>query len=115
MQMKFFLAVGYGILVVDAYLVLASVASKMMKSQYLGYLPPFGSMGGAQPSNVMVLLIATWTATLAIGCLRTSRSQSNQAPASGSLWFGLVLVIVWLVYLVPMLIDLSRHLFVHGF
>lgn len=115
MQTTFFLAVGYGTLVVGAYLVLASVASKMMKSQYLGYLPPFGSMGGAEPSNFMVLLIATWTAILAMGCLRVNRSPTDQAPAPGSLWFGLVLVIVWLVYLVPMLINLSRYLFVHGF
>ena len=44
----FFLVVGYGTLIVDVYLVLASVAAKMMKAQYSRYLPPFGSEGGVE-------------------------------------------------------------------
>ena len=103
MQTKFFLAVGYGTLIVDVYLVLASIATRMMNSQYTGYLPPFGP-DGAQTSRFMVLLIATWTAILALGCIRSNNPKSAGAP--GTIWFVLVLAIVWLGYLTPLLWEL---------
>jgi len=102
MQKRFFIAVGFGTLVVDAYLVLASIATKMMKREYSSYLLPFGSEGDA-PSRLTVLLIATWTAILAIGCIRSNSTQSNKSSAPGTLWFVLVLAIVWLAYLTPVL------------
>jgi hypothetical protein len=114
MQTKFFLAVGYGTLVFDAYLVLASIATKMMKAEYSGYLMPFGAGGAAEPSRFMVLLVATWTAVLAMGCLGANYSQSERTRAAGTLWFVAVLAIVWLVYLTPVVIDVSWSLFVQG-
>lgn len=47
MRTKFYLLVGYGTLVIDVYLVLASIASRMMKAEYTRLLPPFGSDSGA--------------------------------------------------------------------
>ena len=110
----FFLVVGYGTLIVDVYLVLASIAARMMKAQYRGYLPPFGSEAGAEPTRFMVLLVATWTAILAIGCLRANHAQPEGTRASGTLWFVAVLALVWLVYLTPVLIDVLWKLFVQG-
>ena len=99
MQTKFFLTVGFGTLVVDAFLVLASIATKMMKREYSGYLLPFGSEG-SEPSRFLVLLIASWTGILAIGCIRSRKTSSDGA---GTLWFVLILAIVWLAYLMPAL------------
>jgi hypothetical protein len=110
----FFLVVGYGTLIIDVYLVLASVAAKMMKAEYSRYLPPFGSEGGAEPTRFMVLLVATWTAILAIGCLRANDAPSEETRAPGTLWFVAVLALVWLVYLTPVLIDVLWKLFVQG-
>lgn len=103
MRTKFYLVLGYGTLVVDIYLVLASTAAKMMNSQYRSYLPPFGSDGAAEPSRFMVLLLATWTAILALGCLRANNLRSETGAAPGTLWFVLVLATVWLVYSMPVL------------
>ena len=114
MQTKFYLMVGYGTLILDVYLVLASVATKMMNTQYRHLLPPFGSNGGAEPSRLIVLFVATWTAILAMGCLRANTVQSEGGSAPGTLWFVLVLALVWLVYLVPVIIDVSRNLFLQG-
>ena len=110
----FFSVVGYGTLVVDAYLILASIAAPMMEAQYRAYLPPFGSAEFGQPSRFVVLLVATWTAVLAMGCLRANDVQSVRGSAPGVLWFVLVLAIVWLVYLTPLLIGLIWNLFVRG-
>ena len=101
---KFYRAIGYLTLVVDAYLVLASIATRMMKAEYTHFLPPFGSDNGTQPSRVLVLIMATWTAILAVGCLNQSRPESNSAP--GSLWFIVVLAIAWMSYLMPAVRDL---------
>jgi hypothetical protein len=86
----------------------------MMKAQYRGYLPPFGSEGNEEPSRFIVLSVATWTAILAIGCLRANHAQPEGTRASGTLWFVAVLALVWLVYLTSVLIDVSWKLFVHG-
>lgn len=80
MRTRFFLAVSYVTLIVDAYLVLASIATKMMKSQYTYYLPPFGSEAGHELSRGMVLLVATWTAVLSLGCINGSLTK----PTGGS-------------------------------
>jgi len=114
MQTKFYLVVGYGTLAVDVYLVLASIANRMMKAEYSHLLPPFGSGGGGEPSRVIVLLIATWTAILAMGCLAAARPKSKDAPAPGSLWFVVVLVLAWLSYLTPALRTLCSQLFIRG-
>ena len=98
----FFSVVGYGALVVDAYLVLASIAARMMKAEYLAYLPPFGAV---EPSRFVVLLVATWTAVLAIGCLSANDAPSGRRSAPGVLWFVLVLAVAWLVYLTSLLVG----------
>lgn len=109
---KFFSVVGYGTLVVDVYLVLASIAAQMMEAQYRAYLPPFGSADFEEPSRFIVLLVATWTAVLAMGCLKANDAQSVTGSAPGVHWFVLVLAVVWLVYLTPLLLELSWNLFV---
>ena len=106
MRTKFHLVVGYGTLVVDVYLALASIATKMMKPQYGGYLPPFSSEGVTEPSRFMVLLVATWTAILAMGYLKANHVKSDGAPAPGTTWFVLVLAMLWLGYLTPVLWNL---------
>lgn len=86
----------------------------MMNPEYSRYLPPFGSEGVGQPSHFVVLCIATWTAILAAGCLRANNAAREREHAPGSLWFILVLAIVWLVYLIPLLVDFLWNLFVQG-
>ena len=107
MRSKFYTALSYGTLVVDAYLALALTATRMMKRGYTSHLPPFGSEGVSEGTRFLVLLIATWTAVLAIGCLRANSAQAESPHAPGTVWFVLVLAIVWL----PVLIDVSRDLF----
>ena len=102
---KFYLMFAYGTLVADVYLALASVATKMMQPQYRGYLPPFGSDGNTELSRSTVLLVVTWTAILAMGCLSADKVKSDNATVPGTLWFLLVLAIIWLVHLTPILRD----------
>ena len=110
MRQKFYNVVAYGTLIVDAYLVLASIAIRMMKTQYRHYLPPFDSEGDVEPSRFIVLVVATWTAFLAIGCLKSANVKSEGAAAAGIVPFILLLIIVWLVYLTPILRDLFAGL-----
>lgn len=105
MQTKFYIFVGYGTLLCDAYLVLTSIAAKMMQPQYGHLLPPFGWEGVGVPSHFTVLFIATWTGILAMGCLARNTTP-EKADAPGKLWFVLVLATVWLVHLIPLLRDL---------
>jgi len=105
MPSKFNLVAGYVTLAVDAYLVLASIATRTMKAEYSRFLPPFGADDGTEPARLTVLLIATWTAILAIGCLNAGRARSDNGSAPGSLWFILVLGIVWCAYLTRVLKD----------
>lgn len=108
MRTKIYQTIAYLTLFVDAYLVLASIATRMMKAEYTQFLPPFGPGSGPEPSRILVLIIATWTSVLAVGCLNQSRKQSDSTP--GSVWFIVVLAIAWLSYLVPAV----RDLFVRG-
>jgi len=115
MRTKIYLVMGYGTLIADAYLVLASIATRMMQAEYSHLLPPFGSFNqGNELSRVIVLVIATWTAILAMGCLAAARHKSKDAPAPGSLWFVVVLVLAWLSYLTPALKTLCSQLFIRG-
>lgn len=115
MRMKFYTVLVYGTLFVDAYLVLASLAARMMQAQYRTYLSPFGSDGVSNPQHIPVLMIATWTAVLAIGCLKTQSSQTDNTGTPGTVWFIVVLSTVWLIEIVPILINVARGLFLHGF
>ena len=60
------------------------------------------------------MLVATWTAILAFGCLRAGDEQRERPQAAAVLWFGLVLVLVWLFLVLPLLIALAREWFIWG-
>jgi len=47
------------------------------------------------------MLVATWTALLAFGCLTRAGTDEEQPARIGLFWFTLVLVLAWLVYLMP--------------
>ena len=113
MRTTFYTAAAYGTLLADAYLALASIATRMMRPEYQRYLPPFGG-GASEGSRILVLLVATWTAVLALGCLRTGRAEAKDSHASGVLWFVLVLVLIWLVILLPPAMGALWNLFVRG-
>lgn len=114
MRANFYTVLAYGTLLVDAYLALASVAIRMMKREYSSYLLPFrtGEVSGEQ--RFLVLIIATWTAALAIGCLRLHVAQKSNHTMPGIFWFILILSVVWLIQGVPLMLNFARELFVRG-
>jgi hypothetical protein len=114
MPTRFYTAVAYGTLVVDAYLALASVATKAIPREGHRYLPPFGLVGVSEASRFLVLLVATWTAILALGCLRASGEQRERPHAAAVLWFVLVLAVSWLLLMLPVLVELLWEWFVWG-
>jgi hypothetical protein len=114
MRRTFYTAVAYGTLVVDAYLALASVATKAIPREGRRYLPPFGFVGVSEASRFLVLLVATWTAILALGCLRASGEQRERSHSAGVLWFVLVLAVIWLLLMLPLLVELLWEWFVWG-
>jgi hypothetical protein len=106
MRRRFYAAVAYGTLVVDAYLALASVASKATPREGHRYLPPFGWVGASEASRFLVLVVATWTAILALGCLRAGGEQREGPHSAAVLWFVVVLAVVWLSLVLPWLVEL---------
>lgn len=113
MRISFFTALAYATLVVDGYLALAAVATKVVP-QVRRYLPPFAWLDVSETTRYLVLLVATWTAFLALGCLRPTGSQRDRPHAAVVLWFGLVLAMVWLLLLLPLLVERLREFFVWG-
>ena len=105
---------AHATLLVDAYLVLASIASQMMKNTYRTYLPPFDRVDNIEGARLFTLIVATWTAVLAMGCLKMRRVPSDSAYSAGIVWVVLLLSVVWLMYLTPAIIDVSRNLFLYG-
>jgi hypothetical protein len=75
MRTRFYTAVAYGTLALDAYLALACVATRAIPRDGHRYLPPFGFVGASEASRFVVLSVATWTAILALGCLREGGEQ----------------------------------------
>lgn len=72
-------------LLLDAYILLALVATSMMKAEYHHLLPPFDSeLAGSTPRIVFFLLVA-WTGFLAVGCLSATkgRGATSQDLRSG--------------------------------
>ena len=114
MRRRFYPAVAYGTLVVDAYLALAALATKAMPREGHWYLPPFGFVVASEASRFLVLLIATWTAILALGCLSVSGDQRERPHSAAVLWFVLVLAVVWLFFVLPLLVELFWQWFIWG-
>lgn len=96
-----FTIAAYVTLLADTYLVLASLASRMMKEAYASYLLPFSGDKNSDETHLMILIIATWTAVLAVGCLSSRRRSSNDNYSAAVVWIVLVLAIPWLFVLIP--------------
>ena len=108
---------AYVTLLADAYLVLASLASRMMKNASASYLLPFNGGKNSEETHLMVLIIATWTAVLAVGCLSPRRRSSNDNYAAAVVWVVLVLAVPWLLILIPTTLNTlhwAKHLFLYG-
>jgi hypothetical protein len=114
MRRRFYPAVAYGTLVVDAYLALASVATRATPREGHRYLPPFGWVGASDASRFLVVVVATWTAILALGCLRASGEQRERPHSAAVLWFVVVLAVVWLSLVLPWLAELVSEWFIWG-
>lgn len=105
---------AYATLVVDAYLALASVATKATPREGHRYLPPFGFVDASDTSRFLVVLVATWTAILALGCLSACGEQRERHHSAAVLWFVLVLAVVWLFLVLPLLVELFWQWFIWG-
>ena len=81
----------------DALLVLAATASQMMQEKFRYLLPPLGNENG-DPTRFSVLVVATKTGVLAIGCLTTRRKESDSVSIAAIFPFLLILVVGWLMY-----------------
>ena len=108
---------AYVTLLADAYLVLASLASRVMNNASASYLLPFRGGKHSDESHVMVLIIATWTAVLAVGCLSSRRTSSKDNYAAVVVWVVLVLAVPWFFVLMPIALSALRwakHLYLYG-
>jgi hypothetical protein len=112
-----FTIAAYVTLLADAYLVLASLASRMMQEAYASYLLPFSGDKNSDEPHFMVLIIATWTAVLAMGCLSSRRRSSEDNYSAAVVWIVLVLAIPWLFVLIPTTLttlNWAKQLFLYG-
>ncbi|MFP6765862.1 MAG: hypothetical protein VB858_19685 [Planctomycetaceae bacterium] len=112
-----FTIAAYVTLLADTYLVLASLASRMMKEAYSSYLLPFSGDRNPDETDLMVLIIATWTAVPAVGCLSSRRRSSNDNVSAAVVWIVLVLAIPWLFVLIPTTqttLNWAKQLFLYG-
>lgn len=112
-----FTIAAYVTLLADAYLVLASLASRMMRNAYTSYLLPFSTDKNSDGTHLMVLIIATSTAVLAVGCLSSRRRSSNDNYAAAVVWIVLVLAVPWLFVLIPTTLNTlnwAKHVFLYG-
>ena len=112
-----FTIAAYVTLLADTYLVLASLASRMMKEAYSSYLLPFSGDRNPDKTDLMVLIIATWTAVLVVGCLSSRRRSSNDNYSAAVVWIVLVLAIPWLFVLIPTTLttlNWAKQLFLYG-
>jgi hypothetical protein len=109
MRTTFYKVVAYSTLFVDAYLALALVATAAMPRPYHHYLPPFGLEGVAAAPRILVLLVVTWTAFLAVGCLGANNRQLQGIELIVVFWVLLLLVIVWLALVLPCIVAGLGH------
>lgn len=105
---------AYVTLFADTYLVLASLAGKMMKATYTAHLLPFIGDKDPDETHLMVLIIATWTAALAVGCLSSRRRSSNDNYPAALAWIVPVLAIPWLFILIPTTLNWAKQLFFYA-
>lgn len=85
-----FTIAAYVTLLADAYLVLASLASRMMQEAYASYLLPFSGDNNSDETHFLVLIVATWTAILAVdACRHVARLLKAiiLRQLSGSFWY----------------------------
>ncbi len=104
-------------LIVDAYLVLAAQASVMLQNDLGAKLLPFGDAATAEETRFWVLIVTTWTAVLAVGCLTSRRRSAGWTPWSGVMFFALVLAVPWLFLLFDLVMKLwtwGKGLFLYG-
>jgi len=112
-----FTIAAYVTLLADAYLVLASLASRMMQEAYASYLLPFSGDNNSDETHFLVLIVATWTAILAVGCLSSRRTSSQGNHSAAVVWFFLVLAVPWLFILIPTILNTlnwAKRLFLYG-
>ena len=65
-------------LLIDAYVLLAMVATSRMPPEYHDWLPPFGyEFAASAPRSVYIWLVG-WTGFLALGCLYATRLREQQ-------------------------------------
>ena len=114
MRLKFYAALAFGTLAIDVYLALVSVATRMISGKNAAYLLPFASDGVSDGERILMLVVAGWTAVLAIGCLKASDPHNERPFAPGPIWFVVVLVVIWLSYIIPLVVAAFWNLFVYG-
>lgn len=114
MKTKFYTLLAYTTLLLDGYLILASQAVRMMKVEYSSYLPLFEAKGFSTRQHTVTLAIATWTAVLAVGCLKTQSSGKGEPRNPAVSWFFVVILVAWLVNVVPVLITFAKNLYLRG-
>lgn len=74
-----FRAAGCLTLLFDAYLLLAMVATNMMKVEYHWMLPPFGFKFAVSIPRIVYICLVVWTGFLAVGCLQpTNRGKQPE-------------------------------------
>ena len=96
-----FTIAAYVTLLADTYLVLASLASRMMKEAYASYLLPFIADKTSDETHLMTVIIATGTAVPAARYLSSRRTNSNDNYPAAVAWIVSVLAIPWLFILIP--------------
>jgi hypothetical protein len=103
---KTYVVLAYSILVVDAYLALAALATRAGVQN----LPPFGIGRVSDSSRFYAMTVATWTAVLAFGCLRRASTDEEQPARIGLYWCILVLVLAWFAQLIPIVAKFFDYL-----
>lgn len=116
-RVSVFSVIAYATLLADAYLVLASLASRVMKVGYASNLLPFYADKSSDGSLLVVLVITTWTAVLALGCLSWRRGSSGESVSVVGIWVCLVLAVPWLFVLKSVVggaLHWAKQLFLYG-
>ena len=79
-----FRGAGYLTLLIDAYLLLAMVATSRMKVEYHQWLPPFGFEFAASMPRIVYIWLVAWTGFLALGCLYATKVRATPEKRSAN-------------------------------